>query len=232
MCIRDSVYVVHTSCEPAVQAIQSAQTRGVHAWIETVIPYLVLDDTYAQQPNFEGAKYVMSPPIRNIRNQEPLWNALRNRLISTVATDHAPFDFEDQKRMGADDFTKIPNGIPSVEDRINLLYTHGVATGKIDLNTFVDCGSTQAAKLFGLYPKKGTIAVGSDADLVIYDPNYSGTISAKTQQMNVDYSGFEGWEIKGRPSIVTVRGQVQARDGEFVGEVGSGQFLAREPNHF
>ena len=190
------VYVVHTSCEPAVQAIQSAQTRGVHAWIETVIPYLVLDDTYVQQPNFEGAKYVMSPPIRNIRNQEPLWNALRNRLISTVATDHAPFDFEDQKRMGADDFTKIPNGIPSVEDRINLLYTHGVATGKIDLNTFVDCGSTQAAKLFGLYPKKGTIAVGSDADLVIYDPNYSGTISAKTQQMNVDYSGFEGWESK------------------------------------
>ena len=134
--------------------------------------------------------------------------------------------------MGADDFTKIPNGIPSVEDRINLLYTHGVATGKIDLNTFVDCGSTQAAKLFGLYPKKGTIAVGSDADLVIYDPDYSGTISAATQQMNVDYSGFEGWEIKGRPSVVTVRGQVQARDGEFVGEVGSGQFLAREPNHF
>ena len=226
------VYVVHTSCEPAVQAIQAAQTRGVHAWIETVIPYLVLDDTYAQQSNFEGAKYVMSPPIRNIRNQEPLWNALRNRLISTVATDHAPFDFEDQKRMGADDFTKIPNGIPSVEDRINLLYTHGVGTGKIDLNTFVDCGSTQAAKLFGLYPKKGTIAVGSDADLVIYDPDYSGTISAKTQQMNVDYSGFEGWEIKGRPSVVTVRGQVQARDGQFVGEVGSGQFLAREPNHF
>ena len=226
------VYVVHTSCEPAVQAIQAAQSRGVHAWIETVIPYLVLDDTYAQQPNFEGAKYVMSPPIRNIRNQEPLWNALRNRLISTVATDHAPFDFEDQKRMGVNDFTKIPNGIPSVEDRINLLYTHGVGTGKIDLNTFVDCGSTQAAKLFGLYPKKGTIAVGSDADLVIYDPDYSGTISAATQQMNVDYSGFEGWEIKGRPSVVTVRGQVQARDGEFVGEVGSGQFLAREPNHF
>ena len=226
------VYVVHTSCEPAVQAIQAAQTRGVHAWIETVIPYLVLDDTYAQQPNFEGAKYVMSPPIRNIRNQEPLWNALRNRLISTVATDHAPFDFEDQKRMGADDFTKIPNGIPSVEDRINLLYTHGVATGKIDLNTFVDCGSTQAAKLFGLYPKKGTIAVGSDADLVIFDPDHRGTISANTQQMNVDYSGFEGWEIKGRPAVVTVRGKVQARDGQFVGTPGSGQFLAREPNHF
>ncbi|MCL4132187.1 UNVERIFIED_CONTAM: hypothetical protein GTU68_039961 [Idotea baltica] len=226
------VYVVHTSCEPAVAAAHAARQRGVNAWIETVIPYLVLDDTYAQQPDFEGAKYVMSPPIRNVRNQEPLWNALRSRLISTVATDHAPFDFKDQKDMGVDDFTKIPNGIPSVEDRINLLYTHGVATGKIDLNTFVDCGSTQAAKLFGLYPKKGTIAVGSDADLVVYDPDYRGPISADTQQMNVDYSGFEGWEIKGRPSVVTVRGQVQARDGQFVGTLGRGQFLTREPNHF
>jgi dihydropyrimidinase len=226
------VYVVHTSCEPAVAAAHAARQRGVNAWIETVIPYLVLDDTYAQKPDFEGAKYVMSPPIRNIRNQEPLWNALRSGLISTVATDHAPFDFHDQKTMGTDDFTKIPNGIPSVEDRINLLYTHGVATGKIDLNTFVDCGSTQAAKLFGLYPKKGTIAVGSDADLVIFDPEYRGTISAKTQQMNVDYSGFEGWEIQGRPWIVTVRGQIQARDGQFTGTLGRGQFLAREPNHF
>ncbi len=226
------VYVVHTSCEPAVQAAKAARERGVNVSIETVIPYLVLDDTYAQRPNFDGAKYVMSPPIRNIRNQQPLWDAIADRTISTVATDHAPFDFEDQKRMGADDFTKIPNGIPSVEDRINLLYTHGVKTGKIDLNTFVDCGSTQAAKLFGLYPQKGTIAVGGDADLVIYDPDYTGTISAATQQMNVDYSGFEGWEITGRPSIVTVRGQIQARDGKFVGTLGRGQFLARAPSHF
>lgn len=227
------VYVVHTSCTPAVQAAKAARDRGVNVSIETVIPYLVLDDTYAQKPDFEGAKYVMSPPIRNIRNQQPLWDAIANRTISTVATDHAPFDFEDQKRkLGADAFTAIPNGIPSVEDRINLLYTYGVTTGKIDLNTFVDCGSTQAAKLFGLYPKKGTIAVGSDADLVIYDPEYVGQISVETHQMNVDYSGFEGWEIKGRPSIVTVRGQVQTRDGEFVGTPGTGQFLARKPNHF
>ena len=226
------VYVVHTSCDPAVQAAQSARYRGVHAWIETVIPYLVLDKTYAEKPNFEGAKYVMSPPIRDKRNQPILWDALRNRLISTVATDHAPFDYGDQKTMGAVDFTRIPNGIPSVEDRINLLYTHGVATGKIDLNTFVDAGSTQAAKLFGLYPRKGAIQVGSDADLVIYDPDYDGTISAKTQQMAVDYSAFEGWEIKGRPSRVTVRGVVQARDGEFVGTLGRGQFLARKPNHY
>jgi len=134
--------------------------------------------------------------------------------------------------MGKDDFTKIPNGLPSVEDRINLLYTHGVETGRIDLNTFVNVGSTQAAKLFGLYPRKGAIQIGSDADLVIFDPDYSGTISSKTQQMNVDYSAFEGWEIKGRPSVVTVRGAVQARDGQFVGTLGRGEFLEREPNHF
>ncbi len=226
------VYVVHTSCDPAVQAIQAARYRGVHAWIETVIPYLVLDKTFAEEPEFEGAKYVMSPPIRDKRNQPILWDAIRNRLISTVATDHAPFDFVAQKSMGVGDFTKIPNGIPSVEDRINLLYTHGVVTGKIDLNTFVDAGSTQAAKLFGLYPRKGAIQIGSDADLVIYDPDYTGNISQTTQQMNVDYSAFEGWEIKGRPSLVTVRGEVQVRDGQFAGTIGRGQFLARKPSHF
>lgn len=226
------VYVVHTSCDGAVRAAQSARYRGVNAWIETVIPYLVLDKTYAEKPNFEGAKYVMSPPIRHKRNQAILWDGIRNRLISTVATDHAPFDFGDQKTMGKNDFTKIPNGIPSVEDRINLFFTHGVATGRIDLNTFVDAGSTQAAKLFGLYPKKGAIQIGSDADLVIFDPEYRGEISVKTQQMATDYSAFEGWKIKGRPSVVTVRGEVQARDGKFVGTLGRGEFLARKPNHF
>jgi dihydropyrimidinase len=134
--------------------------------------------------------------------------------------------------MGKDDFTLIPNGIPSVEDRVNLLYTYGVKRDRIDLNTLVDAASTQAAKLFGLYPRKGTIQLGSDADLVIYDPDYRGQISAETQQMNVDYSAFEGREIEGRPSVVTVRGEVQARDGEFVGTLGRGEFLQREPTHF
>lgn len=226
------VYIVHTSCDPAVRAAQAARYRGVNAWIETVISYLVLDKTYAEKPNFEGAKYVMSPPIRDKRNQDILWDGIRNRLISTVATDHAPFDFGDQKTMGKDDFTRIPNGIPSVEDRINLLYTHGVAGGRIDLNTFVDAGSTQAAKLFGLYPRKGTIQVGSDADLVVYDPSYLGEISAKTHQMAVDYSAFEGWPITGRPSVVTVRGEIQVRNGKFVGTIGRGEFLGRMPNHF
>jgi dihydropyrimidinase len=226
------VYCVHTSCRDALEAVQAARLRGVQAWVETVIPYLVLDKTYAERPNFEGAKYVMSPPLRDISHQPVLWNALRSRLISTVATDHAPFDHAAQKEMGRGDFTKIPNGIPSVEDRINLLYTHGVCTGRIDLKTFVSAASTQAAWLFGLYPRKGTIAAGSDADIVVYDGEYRGKITAKTQTMDVDYSAFEGWELKGRPSLVTVRGEVQVRDGKFVGMLGRGKFLSRAPTHF
>jgi dihydropyrimidinase len=243
------VYVVHTSCQQAVDVITSARNdRGVKAWIETVISYLVLDSSYAEKPDFEGAKFVMSPPIREAAQQEILWKALADGTISTVATDHAPFDFATQKHMGHPDadkcvdatfkpsgspgnFTLIPNGIPSVEDRINLLYTHGVAKGRIDLQTFVRAGSTEAAKLFGLYPKKGEIAVGSDADLVVYDPDYRGAISAETQSMNVDYSAFEGWELKGRPSLVTVRGEVAVRDGVFVGTLGRGRLLRREPTH-
>ncbi len=226
------VYCVHTSCREALAAVQAARLRGVHAWVETVIPYLVLDKTYAERPNFEGAKYVMSPPLRDKSHQPVLWNALRSRLVSTVATDHAPFDYAGQKEMGRGDFTKIPNGIPSVEDRVNLLYTHGVCRGRIDLQTFVDAASTQAARLFGLYPRKGTISPGSDADVVVYDPAYRGKISSKTQHMAVDYSAFEGWEIEGRPSLVTVRGEVQARDGKFVGQLGRGRFLSREATHF
>lgn len=226
------VYCVHTSCRDALEVVQSARLRGVNAWVETVIPYLVLDKSYAERPDFEGAKYVMSPPLRDKRHRPVLWNALRSRLISTVATDHAPFDFHGQKEMGRDDFTKIPNGIPSVENRVTLLYTHGVATGRIELETFVDAASTQAAKLFGLYPRKGTIAAGSDADIVIWDPEYRGQITAAGQEMDVDYSAFEGWEIEGRPETVLVRGKVQVDGGKFVGELGHGEFLRREPTHF
>jgi dihydropyrimidinase len=225
-------YVVHTSNADAIWCAAAARQRGVHVWIETVAPYLVLDETYAQKPDFEGAKYVMSPPLRAKRHQDAIWNAIASRMVSTIATDHAPFDFKGQKEMGRGDFTKIPNGIPSVEDRVNLVYTYGVKRGRIDLSTFVDACSTQAAKLFGLFPRKGTIALGSDADLVVYDPNYRGKISQKTMQMNVDYSAFEGWELDGRPSAVTVRGKVQVRDGKFVGQLGHGKLLKREPTHF
>jgi dihydropyrimidinase len=223
-----SVYIVHTSCREAVEEAQRGIARGVKAAIEVVLPHLVLDKSYAEKPGFEGAKYVMSPPLRAKRQQEAMWNHLHTRTISTVATDHAPFDFDSQKSMGRDNFTRIPNGIPSVEDRVNLLYTHGVCTGRIDLHTFVDAASTKAAKIFGLNGK-GTISVGSDADLVVYDPSYRGVISAKTHQMATDYSAFEGWEIKGRPSIVTVRGKVHVKDGGITGAEGQGRLAAREP---
>jgi dihydropyrimidinase len=225
------VYVVHTSCEDALAAARRARQRGVQLWVETVIPYLVLDRSYAERPDFEGAKYVMSPPLRELSHQPVLWNALRTGEISTVATDHAPFDFKKQKEMGRADFTKIPNGIPSIEDRIHLLYTHGVATGRIDLHRFVDAAATQAARLFGLFPRKGAIQPGADADLVIFDPAYRGVISARTQQMNVDYSAFEGWPIEGRADAVTVRGRIQVRDGRFVGANDHGRMLQREPTH-
>ena len=225
------VYIVHTSCEEALNEARGGKARGVNVWVETLIQYLLLDRTHAEKPNFEGAKNVMSPPLRDKKNQDVLWNALRDGSVATLATDHAPFDFA-QKQMGKDDFTKIPNGIPSLEDRINLYFTHGVKGGKIDLQRFVETASTQAAKLFGLFPRKGAIKVGSDADLVVYDPNYRRKISAKTHQMNLDYNSFEGFEIEGRPHVVTVRGKVAARDGKFVGEFGHGQFLKREPSHF
>jgi len=229
------VYVVHLSCEESLAAAMAARFRGVNVWVETLIQYLLIDKTYAEKPNFEGAKYVMSPPLRDKKNQKVLWDGLASGLISTLATDHAPFDFATQKQMGKDDFTKIPNGIPAIEDRVNLYYTHGVAgegAAKISLNRFVETASTNAAKLFGLFPRKGTIALGSDADLVIFDPKYRGNLSVKTQRQNIDYNAFEGWPIKGRPSVVTVRGKVAVRDGKFVGDATRGQFLKRDPNHF
>lgn len=227
-----ATYIVHLSCKEALDQAIAARQRGVRVGVETLIQYLTLDKTYAEKPKFEGAKYVMSPPLRDKRNQEILWNGLRDGLIQTVATDHAPFDFRKQKEMGKNDFTKIPNGIPSLEERVNLLYTYGVKRGKIDLHTFVNVLSTQVAKIFDLFPRKGTIQIGADADLVVYDPNYSGKISVKTQRMNLDYSAFEGWKLEGRPSVVTVRGQVAVRDGKFAGKHGHGKFLARKPGHF
>ncbi|MFL6590204.1 MAG: dihydropyrimidinase [Chthoniobacterales bacterium] len=226
------VYIVHLSCDEALREALRARHRGVNVSIETLIQYLVLDKNDAARPEFEGAKYVMSPPLRDKSNQPVLWNGLSSGEIQIVATDHAPFDFKSQKPMGRDDFTKIPNGIPSLEDRVNLLYTHGVKTGKLDLHTFVNVASTNAAKTFGLFPRKGAIQIGADADLVVYDPEYRGKISAKSQQMNVDYSAFEDWEIEGRPDVVTVRGEVAVRDSKFVGTIGRGRMLKREPTHF
>ncbi|MDD5198428.1 MAG: dihydropyrimidinase [Terrimicrobiaceae bacterium] len=220
-------YIVHLSCDQALREAMAARLRGVDVAVETLIQYLLLDRTYAERGNFEASKYVMSPPLRDAGNQAVLWHALRSGLVQTVATDHAPFDFETQKPMGREDFTKIPNGIPSIEERVNLLYTHGVCAGRLDLQTFVAIGSTNAAKQFGLFPRKGAIQPGADADLVVYDPAYRGTLSRAKQTHAVDYNAFEGWEIKGRPSVVTVRGEVAVRDGKFCGTLGRGKFLMR-----
>ncbi len=227
-----AVYIVHLSCEEALREALRGAARGVRVWVETLIQYLLCDKTDAERADFEGAKYVMSPPLREKQNQEALWNGLRKGFISTLATDHAPFDFKVQKEMGRDDFTKIPNGIPSLEDRINLYFTYGVKRKRIDLHQFVNTASTQAAKIFGLFPRKGSIQPGADADLVVYDPAYRGKIAGATQRMNVDYNAFEGMKIEGRPQVVTVRGRVAARNGKFVGEPGRGQFLRREGGSF
>lgn len=240
------VYVVHTSCEPAVEVVKEARGRGVKVWIETVAAYLTLDSSYAERGGFEGAKFVMSPPIRAKEHGDFLWSALADGTVDTVGTDHAPFDFATQKHMGhpeagkavdasfevtgkAADFTLIPNGLPSVEERVKLLYTEGVCEGRIDLQTLVRVASTNAARIFGLFPRKGTIEEGSDADLVIWDPDWRGTISAERHSMATDYSAFEGREVKGRAEMVMVRGKVMVRNGEWVGEQGWGSFLHREP---
>lgn len=227
-----ATYIVHLSCREALEQALAARARGVRVSIETLIQYLVLDKTHAELPNFEGAKYVMSPPLRDAANQPVLWNALRSGQINTVATDHCPFHFKTQKMMGREDFTKIPNGIPSLEDRVNLLYTNGVKSGKLDLHRFVDCASTRAARLFGLYPRKGTIQVGADADLVVYDGDQPGTISAQTHQMAVDYNPFESMSVAGRPALVVVAGQAMVRDGKFIATEKRGRFLRRQPSHF
>jgi dihydropyrimidinase len=223
-------YVVHLSCAPALRAAVEAKLRGVKLYVESVLPHFLLDKTYAERKSVEGMKHVMSPPLRDKRNQMILWSALEAGLIDTVGTDHCPFDTE-QKLLGAEAFTQIPNGIPGIEDRVNLMYTYGVKRGKLDIHRFVDALSTRAAKLFGLFPRKGTIAVGADADLVIYDTGYRGTISAATQHTNNDYNGFEGFAIEGRPSVVTVRGRVQVRDGAFVGEPARGRMIRRKSQY-
>lgn len=220
-------YIVHMTAKESVDELVRARARGWESYGETCPQYLVLDDSVYDLPNFEGAKYVLSPPIRKKRDQEALWAALANGIIQTVGTDHCTFDFKGQKDMGRDDFRKIPNGLNGLEERLNVLYTAGVRTGKITMNRFVELVATNPAKLFGLYPNKGTIAPGSDADLVIYDPEYRGVISAKTHQSACDSNVYEGFEIEGAPSHVFVRGMLSWEMGEFKGKPGHGQYLTR-----
>ncbi|PFA67787.1 dihydropyrimidinase [Bacillus sp. AFS015802] len=221
------LYVVHVSCSEAVEQITTARSKGLNVWGETCPQYLVLDQSYLERPHFEGAKYVWSPPLREKWHQEVLWNALKSGQLQTLGSDQCSFDFQGQKDLGKDDFTKIPNGGPIIEDRVSILFSEGVEKGRISLNQFVDIMSTRSAKLFGLYPQKGTIAVGSDADIVIFDPDAERVISAETHHMAADYNPFEGMKVKGEPVSVLSRGEYVIKDKQFAGKQGSGQYIKR-----
>jgi len=221
------VYIVHLSCSDALEKVREARDRGLPVYAETCPQYLFLSIENFDVPGFEGAKYVFTPPLREKWHQEKLWNGLKRDHLQVVSTDHCPFCFKEQKELGRDDFTKIPNGGPGVEHRLSLIYSGGVSQGRLSVNRFVELVSTTPAKLFGLYPRKGTIAVGSDADLVIFDPNRKHTISAKTHHMRVDYSMFEGIEVTGMPSMVISHGKVIVDGDTFLGQAGSGTFLKR-----
>ncbi len=218
-------YIVHLTCEGALNAVRNATRRNQNVFVETCIQYLILDASLYEQ-DFEGAKWVMSPPLREKKDQETLWAGLNQGLVNVVATDHCPFMWE-QKLMGKDDFSKIPNGHPAIENRMELLFSEGVNKGRITLNKYVEVASTNAAKIFGMFPKKGTIAIGSDADILIFDPNEKHTLSAKTHRMNVDYSGYEGWEVTGKVKTVLLRGQVVIDNNDCKVGKGYGQFVKR-----
>jgi len=222
------VYIVHLSAREALDAVRGARDRGTKAFAETCPQYLFLslDD---MKGGFNGAKFVCSPPLRPADHQAELWTGLIKDDLQLVSTDHCPFDFEGQKDLGKGDFRKVPNGLPGVEDRVDLLHDGGVADGRITKERWVEIISTAPAKLFGMFPQKGTIAVGSDADLVVYDPTATRTISAKTHHMDVDYSCYEGRSVQGGSDVVLSRGSVIVRNGEFTGRKGAGRFIKRAP---
>jgi len=221
------VYIVHLSCNDALEKVREARDRGLPVYAETCPQYLYLSLDDMDRPGFESAKYVFTPPLREKWHQEKLWTGLKQDHLQVVSTDHCPFCFKEQKEMGKDDFTKIPNGGPGIEHRMSLVYSGGVGKGRFSVNRFVELVSTTPAKLFGLFPRKGTVAVGSDADLVIFDPNREHTISAKTHHMRVDYSMFEGIKVKGMPDVVMSRGKVLVDGEQFHGKAGQGSFLKR-----
>ncbi|MGH2626151.1 MAG: dihydropyrimidinase, partial [Anaerolineales bacterium] len=222
------VYIVHLTCDLALRQVRAAQARGERAWAETCIQYFFFTADDLNRPGFEGAKFVCSPPFRAREDQQALWEAVRDGALAVVSTDHAPFNFARQKTIGRGDFTLIPNGVPAIEDRLLMLHHAGVNGGRLSLNRFVDLVSTTPARLFGLYPRKGTLAVGSDADIVLWDPRRERTLSARTHHMRVDYNLFEGTVVRGAPAGVWLRGR-QIVDGErFLAQPGSGRYLHRD----
>src|SRR5436190_1315869 len=221
------LYVVHVSCRESVEPIARARDAGWNIHGETCTQYLFVDYTFLERPDFEGAKYVYTPPPRAKENQDVLWNAVRTDVLSAISTDHCAFKWDGQKTLGRDDFSKIPNGGPGIENRLHMIHEFGARRGRISLNRMVELLATNPAKLFGLYPRKGTIAVGSDADLVVFDPERKHTLSAATHHSNVDYNLFEGTEVTGAVDLVLLRGQVLVERDELVARPGVGQFVAR-----
>jgi dihydropyrimidinase len=221
------LYVVHVSCQESVDPIATARAKGWNVYGETCTQYFFVDYTFLERPNFEGAKYVYTPPPRDKANQDVLWDAVRTDVLSAISTDHCAFNWDGQKSLGRDDFSKIPNGGPGLENRLQLIHHFGVGGGKITLNRMVELLATNPAKLFGLYPRKGTLVVGSDADVVIFDPKKRVTISAKGQHSRVDYNLYEGTEVAGSPETVILRGNVLVDDGELVASPGIGRYVAR-----
>lgn len=218
-------YIVHLTCEGALHAVRNATKRNQKIFVETCIQYLILDASLYEN-NFEGAKWVMSPPLREKKDQETLWAGINQGLVQVVATDHCPFKWE-QKLMGKNDFSKIPNGHPAIENRMELLYSEGVHKNRITLNKYVEVACTNPAKIFGMFPRKGTIAVGSDADILIFDPREQHTLSAQKHHMNVDYSGYEGWKVTGKVKTVLLRGEVAIENNECKLQKGYGKFIRR-----
>lgn len=223
------IFIVHVSCAEAMQAVRSSYLEGVEIFGETCPHYLTLGVENLARPDFEGAKYVCSPPLRDAVHHDHLWQAIENGWLQVVGSDHCGFNFKEQKEMGLGDFTKIPNGAPSVENRLAILYTYGVVAGKLSLQRMVDVFATAPARFYGLSPRKGSIAVGADADIVVFDPNYQGSISVKTSRQGVDYNAYEGFEQKGRAEKVFLRGNLIVDDGAYVGQLGQGEFIEREP---
>jgi dihydropyrimidinase len=221
------LYVVHVSCREAVDPIAVAREKGWDVWGETCTQYFFIDYTFLERPNFEGGKYVYTPPPRPKENQEVLWRAVKNDVLSVISTDHCAFLWDGQKTLGKDDFSKIPNGGPGLENRLQMIHEFGVRQGRITLNRMVELLSTNPAKYFGLYPRKGTVAVGSDADIVVFDPEKRMTISASTHHSRCDYNLFEGTEVTGVPEVVLLRGKVIVENGELTGRPGDGHFVRR-----
>jgi len=221
------LYVVHVSCVESVEPIELARQKGWDVWGETCTQYLFVDYTFLERPNFEGAKFVYTPPPRDKANQEILWNAVRTDVLSAISTDHCAFLWDGQKTLGRDDFSKIPNGGPGIENRLQMIHHFGVREGRITVNRMVELLATNPAKLFGLYPRKGTVTVGSDGDLVVFDPEKKVTISAATHHSKTDYNLFEGTEVQGSPEVVVLRGNVLVENDQLVASPGIGRFVPR-----